>query len=500
MRAAGLLMHISSLPSPYGVGTMGAAAREFVDFLAASGQRYWQVLPVGPTGYGDSPYQSYSTFAGTPYFSDLEELTRAGLLQPQEYDALDWGDDPARVDYGLLHRTRFPVLRLAAGRLLADPPADYALFCQKKAWWLDDYALFMALKDAHGGAALRQWDDALRRREPQALAQARQKYAADVDFWKAVQYLFFQQWTALKAYANEKGILLIGDCPIYVSPDSADLWANPELFQLDDDGTPTRIAGCPPDGFFATGQLWGNPLFDWDAVQRQGYRWWIARIGYLCQVFDVLRIDHFRGFDAYYAIPYGAPDASGGAWRTGPGKALFQAVEASIGRQNIIAEDLGFLTPSVYQLLEDCGFPGMKVLQFAFDSRDPSSASYLPHVYTPHCVAYVGTHDNDTAAGWMHTAHPEDVAHATAYLHLTQEEGYHWGMLRGLWSSVADTAIAQVQDLLGLGSEARMNTPATLGDNWRWRLLPGQLDEALSRRLREAMALYGRQAPCEMTP
>ena len=490
MRASGILLHISSLPSPHGIGTMGAAAKDFVDFLVKAGQAYWQILPVCPTSYGDSPYQSFSTFAGNPYFIDLDLLAKAGLLQPEEYESIDWESTPDCVNYGALYQKRYAVLHKACARLLAAPPADYADFLAKNAFWLPDYALFMALKDAHNGVCWQQWEEPLRRREPETLAAARAKYAADIDFWQAVQYLFYTQWRDLKAYANAKGIEIIGDLPIYVAEDSVDVWSCPQEFQLDENLVPTEVAGCPPDGFSATGQLWGNPLFDWDAMAANGYAWWVRRIRHLCGIYDVLRIDHFRGFAGYYAIPYGDKTAENGRWRTGPGYALFATVKKELGSPRIIAEDLGFLTDDVRALLKECAYPGMKVLEFAFDSRD--GGDYRPHSYPTNCIAYTGTHDNEPVDGWFGTALPDDIERAIQYLNLTKEEGMNWGMMRGIWSSVADLAVVQAQDVLGLGHEARMNTPATLGGNWCWRALPGAFTPELAQKLHDAMELYGR--------
>ena len=491
MRSAGILMPISSLPSPCGIGTLGAAAREFVDFLAAGGQSCWQILPICPTSYGDSPYQSFSSYAGNPYFIDLDTLADQGLLQRSEYQELDWGDDPTRVDYALLYQRRYPVLRRAARRLLAAPPADFAPFLADNGVWLEDYALFMALKDKFGGVSWFQWPEELRRRDPAALKAAEQELSQDISFWKAVQYLFFAQWRSLKEYANQKGVSIIGDLPIYVAGDSADVWANPGQFQLDENLMPTEVSGCPPDGFAADGQLWGNPLFDWERMKRDGYQWWLRRIAFQLKIYDVLRIDHFRAFDAYYAIPYGDDTARNGRWRPGPGMDFFRAVNEKLGRQNIIAEDLGFLTDSVRELLRETGYPGMKVLELAFDSRDPAPG-YLPHCYPTNCVAYPGTHDNDTIQGWLASAAPEDAAFAKAYLRLNKREGYHWGMMRTAWASPADLAVIQAQDLLGLGREARMNTPSTLGGNWQWRALPGSFSPRLARRLRREMEVYQR--------
>lgn len=490
MRRAGILLPLFSLPSPWGVGTMGQCARDFLDFLSAAGQSCWQLLPVGPTSFGDSPYQSFSSFAGNPYFIDLDDLATEGLLDPEEYRTLDWGS-PGSVDYALLYQNRYPVLRSACRRLLAHPPADYDAFLSDNAFWLENYALFMALKDSHGGCAWTQWEPELRRREPQAMAEARARLAQDVAFWQAVQYLFYHQWDALKARAAQQGISIIGDLPIYVALDSADVWADPQLFQLDEELVPTEVAGCPPDAFTADGQLWGNPLFRWDRMAEDGYAWWMRRIDFQFRICDTLRIDHFRGFDAYYAIPYGDANARRGRWRKGPGTEFFRILNETLGRRSIIAEDLGFLTDSVRELLAYTGYPGMKVLQFGFDSREPDS-SYLPHCCPVHCVLYAGTHDNDTVAAWLEAITPEDRAYAAAYMRLTEAEGWCRGVARTIWSNPADLTILQMQDLLGLGTEARINTPSTIGCNWKWRLLPGQCSDALARALRADMALYSR--------
>ncbi len=490
MRDAGILLPISALPSPYGIGTLGGAAREFVDFLAAAGQSCWQLLPIGPTSYGDSPYQSFSTFAGNPYFIDLDDLAEEGLLERSEFQPLDWGDDPATIDYGLLYRTRFGVLRKACARLDRES-GEFLRFCEEQRDWLEDYALFMALKDRFGGQPWTQWPEELRLREPKALETAREELSDETGFWRGAQYLFFRQWNALKGRANQLGIRLMGDLPIYVAGDSADVWANPEQFQLDGQGFPTEVAGCPPDGFSADGQLWGNPLFHWERMREDGYSWWLRRIAAQFRLFDTLRIDHFRGFEAYYAIPYGDKTARNGRWRPGPGLEFFKVVNKALGRRDIVAEDLGFLTDGVRKLLKGTGYPGMKVLQFAFDSRDTGS-DYLPHRYTSHCVVYAGTHDNDTILGWMSSAPKKDVAFAKEYLRLNSREGYHWGMMRSAWASAADLAVMQMQDILGLGSEARMNTPSTLGNNWQWRALPGVFTPALAKRLHREMKVYQR--------
>lgn len=490
MRSSGVLMHISSLPSPYGIGTMGKEARRFADFLEKAGQKYWQILPICPTSYGDSPYQSFSSFAGNPYFIDLEYLCREKLLKKAECESFPWGKKATAVDYGVMYESRYKLLKLAYARFEKNEPEEFNAFCEKEADWLSDYALFMALKDANDGKAWFFWDKELKTREPEALKKARATYAEDIRFYQMLQYLFFKQWWDLKAYVNEKGIEIIGDVPIYVAGDSADVWANPEQFYLDEDLNPIDVAGCPPDAFSEDGQLWGNPLFRWDVMKKDGYSWWTKRVAAMSRLYDIVRIDHFRGFDSYYAIPAKDKTAKNGEWREGPGMDLFKVLEKKLGKLNIIVEDLGFLTPSVLKLVADSGFPGMKVIQFAFDSREGSN--YLPHTYTEHCVVYTGTHDNDTLLGWMKTAPKKSVKFAKEYLNLTEEEGYNWGMMRGAWSSVGELAIVPMQDLIGLGHEARMNTPSTLGGNWQWRATADQITNKLAKRLYYYMEMYGR--------
>ena len=490
MRTSGVLMPISSLPSPYGIGTMGKAARKFVDFLKKGGQKYWQILPICPTSYGDSPYQSFSSFAGNPYFIDLEILCKDKLLTKKECESFDWGGSEKYVDYGTMYVSRYALLKKAYNRFVKDIPQAYWDFCDENREWLEEYALFMALKDANGGAAWSQWSEELKYRKEDALNAAKEAHVDTINFYKMLQYLFFQQWNDLKAYANEKGIEIIGDVPIYVAGDSADVWANPEQFYLDEERNPIDVAGCPPDAFSADGQLWGNPLFRWDVMKNDGYSWWTKRISAMAKLYDIVRIDHFRGFDSYYAIPAKDDTAVNGEWRQGPGMDLFHVLEQKLGKLPIIVEDLGFLTPSVHQLLKDSGFPGMKVIQFAFDSREGSD--YLPHNYPNHCVVYTGTHDNDTSLGWMKTAPKESVKFAKEYLNLTKEEGYNWGMMRAAWASVADMAIVPMQDLLGLGSEARINTPSTLGNNWKWRATADQIDNKLATKLYKYVQMYGR--------
>ena len=490
-RSCGILMPISSLPSPHGIGTLGAEARKFVDFLAAARQSWWQILPVGPTSYGDSPYQSFSAYAGNPYFVDLDLLCKDGLLTPDEVSAVSWGDDPARVDYSAIYNGRFPLLHLAMERGWERDADKVKSFSEESASWLPDYALFMALKRHFGMKSWTDWpDEDIRLRRPEAVAHYQKALADDIRLFTYIQYLFFRQWEDLRSYAHEKGIGIIGDLPIYVAMDSADVWADPRAFQLDERNVPAEVAGVPPDYFTADGQLWGNPLYDWDAMKADGYTWWIRRIAGASRLYDILRIDHFRGLESYWAVPRGETTAKIGRWVKGPGMDLIGVLTEKFPNIQFIAEDLGYLTPEVRQLLADSGLPGMKVLQFAFDSRE--AANYLPHTYPRHCVCYAGTHDNSTLMGWKDEAAPADIAMAREYLGLHDGEGFNWGVLRGGQSSVADLFIAQMQDYLGLGSEARMNTPGILGSNWQWRMLPGQITEELTARIARMTSLYGR--------
>ena len=486
-------MHISSLPGPYGIGTMGDNAYRFVDFLQRAGQTWWQILPIGPTSYGDSPYQSFSSVAGNPYFIDLPQLERDGLLERSEYEALPWCESEITVDYGRLYELRYRVLHHAYRRFTQNPPEDYRRFCEENVRWLPDYALFMALKDAHGGRPWNEWEQPLKVREPAAIAAAREQYKQEIGFQMMLQYLFTRQWRALKGYANERGIRIIGDIPIYVPRDSADVWSAPEQFLLDEDYEPIEVAGCPPDGFSADGQLWGNPLFRWEAMRADGYRWWIDRFRASAALYDVIRIDHFRGFESYYAIPGRAENARSGVWRQGPGMELFHAVRAALGDLPIIAEDLGFLTEGVHRLREECGFPGMKVLQFAFTGSDSVD---LPHNYPRHCVAYPGTHDNNTLKGrFEQETTPAQRRQATEYFALTPAEGKMTGLLRGVLASPAELAIVTMADWLGAGSEARMNTPGNPTGNWQWRAGARDLTPALAHTIRALCARYFRAEP-----
>ena len=493
VRSSGIILPVSSLPSPYGIGTLGACAHEFVDFLAAAGQSWWQMLPVGPTSFGDSPYQSPSTFAGNPYFVDLDLLVKDGLLEQDEVDALPWGEDPSRVDYSLIYENRLRLLRKATDRGWDRDADEVATFVGDNLMWLPDYALFMAVKSHFGMTSWTEWpEDDIRLRRGDAAERYRELLADEVRLHVYMQFLFFRQWEALRDYAHDNGVSILGDLPIYVALDSADVWASPEWFQLDEDNVPTGVAGVPPDYFSADGQLWGNPLYDYDAMKHDGYGWWIKRIGGVSKLYDAIRIDHFRGFESYWAVPYGDATAKRGRWIKGPGMDLVGILSSTYPDLRFIAEDLGYPTREVRELLDDSGFPGMKVLEFAFDSRDESN--YLPHAYAPHCACYTGTHDNAPLMGWRSEADPADVEMAEKYLGLNDEEGFVWGFIRGGMSSVAELFVAQMQDYLGLGSETRTNVPGTLGGNWQWRLSPGQITPELTERIAAMTRMYGRSA------
>ena len=489
-RSSGILLPISSLPSPYGIGTLGKQAEEFIDFLSAAGQTWWQILPVGPTSYGDSPYQSFSTHAGNPYFIDLPTLVAEGLLEQEELDAIDWGDDPTRVAYDKIYNGRFPLLQKAMERGWDKQAGEIAAFRAGNGEWLEDYALFMAVKRHFGMKAWTEWDEDIRLRWPEAVAKYTAELDEDIRLFVYIQFKFYEQWEKLRAYAHSKHIGIIGDMPIYVAMDSADVWADPKSFQLDEKNVPVEVAGVPPDYFSADGQLWGNPLYDWDAMKEDGYSWWIRRIEGAAKLYDVLRIDHFRGLESYWAVPYGEATAKNGRWVKGPGMDLVGVLTREFPQIQFIAEDLGFLTPEVRQLLEDSGLPGMKVLEFAFDSREPSD--YLPHTYPRNCVCYAGTHDNATIMAWKDEAAEDDIAMANLYLGLNEAEGFNWGIIRGGMSSVADLFVVQMQDYLGLGAEARMNTPGILGGNWQWRMKEGAVDQALTEKIAEYTRIYGR--------
>ena len=491
MRKSGILMHISSLPGGYGVGSMGAAAYDFVDFLVAAGQSCWQILPLSPTGYGDSPYQSFSTFAGNHYLIDLDILIDEGLLRAEELEGIDWGADPGRVDYGKLYNERARLLKLAFGRF--EENEEFREFVRDNSLWLEDYALFMAIKEHFHGRDWQNWSVSLLMRLRPVMEAYREELDEAVRFQYFLQYEFFRQWKALRRYANERGIRIIGDVPIYVPLDSADVWANPELFQLDASRRPTVVAGCPPDGFSADGQLWGNPIYDWDKMHAERYHWWIRRMKAAAKMYDVVRFDHFRGFESYWAVPADAKTAAAGEWRKGPGMNFVGAIKRALPDLEIIAEDLGFVTPEVKKLLSDSGYPGMKVMEFAFDTREPSAKDYLPHCYPSNSVVYSGTHDNLTLKQWFDETCEEDVQNAIGYLGLNEQEGYVWGVIRGAMSSVSDLCIIQMQDYLQIGAEGRMNHPGTLTSaNWTWRAKEGFATAELAKKIRSLTERYGR--------
>ncbi|NLK88637.1 MAG: 4-alpha-glucanotransferase [Clostridiaceae bacterium] len=490
MRRSGILLPISSLPSPYGIGTIGRTAFQFVDFLAAAGQTLWQILPLGPTGFGDSPYQSFSTFAGNPSLIDLDNLVELGLLTKDEIESFAWGGLPISIDYGLIFANRAPVLRLATSRL--DPQSgSFRQFEAESAHWLDDYAFFMAIKNSLDMTALAQWPLPLRRRDQKELHQARQQLEEEILFWKQVQFLFFLQWRALRDYAKKNQIRIVGDLPIYVSPDSADLWAAPSLFQVDADLNLIDVAGCPPDCFSPLGQLWGNPLYDWPKHKDEDFNWWVQRLQHAGQIYDLLRVDHFRGFESYYAIPADHTTAEFGVWRQGPGLPFIETIKERLPNLEIIAEDLGVITPEVRQILDASGFPGMRVLQFAFDSREGSE--YLPYKYPFNTVVYTGTHDNTTTEDWQYSSPASAVQFAREYMDTDDPNELTWRFIRAAMSSSADTCIVPMQDFLRLGAEARLNTPGTRQGNWRWRVDGKMLTDDLAEQIRQTTELYGRR-------
>ena len=481
-RSSGILMSMSALPSKYGIGSMGKCAYEFVDFLKAAGQKYWQLLPLGPTSYGDSPYSSFSTFAGNPYFIDLDMLIADGLLRRADLKGINWGEDEQSTDYGRIYDNRFKILRRAFERGGERLAAETAEFRRKNAW-VENYALYMAVKASFGMVSWMEWpDEAIRTHRPEAVREYGEKLRGDVDFYVFLQYLFYEQWQKLHAYAHDNGVQFIGDIPIYVALDSADVWSDPQFFQLDGNNVPTEVAGVPPDAFTEDGQLWGNPLYDWDAMAADGYGWWIRRIDGARKLYDIIRIDHFRGFESYWAVPYGDTTAKNGHWKPGPGMNLVGVLTSWFSDLRLIAEDLGYITPGVKKLLSDSGLPGMKVMEFAFDAHGESD--YLPHRCERNSVCYLGTHDNNTVLGWLETTGKDDRQFAERYMHITSDEGWCWGMIRTGMSTASDLFVMQMQDVLELPASARMNTPGTASGNWRWRMLPGAANRRLAKKLR----------------
>lgn len=491
-RGSGILMHISSLPGKYGIGTLGKCAYEFCDFLHKSRQKYWQILPLGQTSYGDSPYQAFSAFAGNPYFIDFDILREEGLLAKEDYDNKNFGDNPEAVDYGLMFTEKMKVLRKAYKNFQADNNEQFKNFIESESDWIDDYSMFMALKYEFNFISWNEWDEKLKCRDKETLEKYKDKLKDEINYWKFIQYEFFKQGKKLKKYANDKGIKIIGDIPIYLAQDSSDVWSNPEIFLMDQDTLkPLKVSGCPPDAFSEDGQLWGNPVYDWSYLEKTKFTWWINRIKASLNLYDILRMDHFRGFEAYWSVPYGDKTAKNGKWVKGPGMKLFNAIKDKLGEIDIIAEDLGYLTQETLDFKEETGFPGMKIIQFAFggDSRNP----HLPHNYEKNCIAYTGTHDNDTARGWIEvTGSKEEIDKAIEYLNLTEEEGYNWGIIRGVWSSIARTSIAAMQDFLNLGNEARINRPSTLAGNWSWRAKDDVFTDELAKKIYRLTKIYGR--------
>ena len=492
MRRSGILMPISSLPGAYGIGTFSKEAYAFVDFLKASGQKLWQILPLGPTGYGDSPYQAFSTFAGNPYFIDLEALIEEGLLTKEECDAQDWGGHAEYVDYGALYHSKYKMLRLAFSRENLKDNNAFWEFIARNFEWVTNYALFMAVKNAHGGACWTNWEEDILLRKESALEAYKEKYEEEILFYEYLQYLFSKQWNALKKYANQNGIKIVGDVPIYVAFDSADIWANPELFQLDKKNVPLAVAGVPPDAFSETGQLWGNPLYRWEYHKETGYEWWIKRMKHCFKMYDVVRVDHFRGFEAYYSVPAGDKTAERGVWKKGPGMELFKAIEAALGKKEIIAEDLGFLTPEVLEMLEESGYPGMKVLQFAF--YENSDSAYLLQNHVKNSVVYTGTHDNQTTLGWYQTLAKKDRDFLEKYTEITSWKNVCPVMIKLAMMSVSDTCVIPMQDYLELDDRARVNEPGSLGNNWKWRMSKDVTEQykTLAERIHKLTKMYGR--------
>jgi 4-alpha-glucanotransferase len=504
-RSSGILLHCTSLPGRFGIGDLGPCAYQFADFLCAAGQSLWQVLPLNPTGYGDSPYQCFSAFAGNPLLLSLERLRDQGLLQESDLAAAPHFPEDS-VDYDSANRFKRPILRRAAQAFFAGASpanrAEFERFCQSAAAWLDDFALFMALKDEHNGTAWTHWPAEVRLRHPRAIGEWTLRLAPQIEGIQFEQFEFFRQWKALRAYCRQRDIRLMGDIPIYVAHDSADVWAHPELFYLDSEGHPTVVSGVPPDYFSATGQRWGNPIYRWDLLQAQGYAWWIERFRASLALVDLVRLDHFRGFEAYWEVPASESTALHGRWVKAPGDAVLSALQNEFGELPIVAENLGVITPSVEALRQKFGLPGMSILQFAF-GNDPQGPSFRPHNYIRNLVAYTGSHDNDTAVGWWaskaltdSTRSAEDIRKerdfARAYLNFQLDSEIHWSMIRAVQASIADTVIVPMQDVLGLGSEARMNLPGTTNGNWRWRYRPGALTPELSARLRALAVLYDR--------
>ena len=493
-RSSGILLHPTSLPGKYGIGSLGKEAYKFVDFLKKSNQKLWQIFPLGPTGYGDSPYQCFSSFAGNPYLIDFDLLIEQNLLTEEDLKDVNFGGNEEYIDYGAIYNQKYPLLRKAYENFKANGNKELKekleTFKTENSSWLNDYSLYISLKNHFNGLPWNEWEDDIRTRKEAAINKYKAELANEIEYHNFIQFLFFTQWNNVKKYANDNGIKIIGDIPIFVAVDSSDAWANPEIFLFDPELKPVKVAGVPPDYFSATGQLWGNPLYDWDKLKELNYKWWVDRVKANLSTCDIIRIDHFRGFDEYWAVPYGDKTAENGTWCPGPRMDLFNAIKNELGELPIIAEDLGTMTQGVIDLREATGFPGMKILGFAFDSKEEND--YLPHTYTKNCVVYTGTHDNDTLIGWFTKANEDDKQFARNYLNSRSDNEIHWDAIRGAWSSVASMAIAPIQDFLGLGSEARINTPGVAAGNWQWRLKDGVLTDELAERIAKLTKVYSR--------
>jgi len=486
-RASGIIMPIFSLPSEYGIGTLGKEARNYVDFLKQAKQKYWQVLPLGPSGCGNSPYSSYSTFAGNPYFIDFELLIEEGMIEIEEVTSIDWGNGD--VNYDKIEKNKLRLIRKAYKNSFNRFSVEVNEFCEEN-FWVNDYALYMALKEKFGMKSWTEWDLDIKLRKPEAIKKYKSLLEDNINFYIFVQYLFFKQWNGLKEYANKNGIQFIGDLPIYVAMDSVDVWASPESFLLDRNNVPIAVAGVPPDYFSKMGQLWGNPLYNWEAMKNDGYGWWIRRIDGAQKMFDVIRIDHFRGLSSYWAVPAGESTAIKGEWRRGPGIEFINRIKGWFKEINIIAEDLGELSDDVKQLLKDSEFPGMKVLEFAFDKT--RNSDYLPYNYDRHCVCYGGTHDNATLREWKDNGDADEIEFAMEYFEINKKDDFNFCIIRGGMASVADIFITQMQDYLNLGKESRTNIPGKAEGNWKWRMNRGAADKNLADKIAKITTLYGR--------
>ena len=493
-RSSGILLHPTSLFGKYGIGTLGENAVKFIDFLDRSNQKLWQVFPLGPTGFGDSPYQSFSAFAGNPFLIDLEKLVLLDLLKIEDIEGAELEKDINYVDFGTLYKKKLPLLKKAYDNLQNIDNEkilfELEIFKEENSFWLEDYSLFISLKYHFKGHEWSKWDEGIKLRKEKDLKKYKELLKEEIELNNFIQYLFFHQWGEIKGYANSKGISIIGDIPIFVAFDSSDAWANSEIFLFDKERKPINVAGVPPDYFSKTGQLWGNPLFDWEKLKETGYKWWIERVRANLKTADIIRIDHFRGFESYWAVPAKEKTAIIGIWEKGPGIDFFDSIKVALGDLPIIAEDLGNLTKEVVELRNETGFPGMKILQFAFDSDEENE--YLPHSYNSNCVVYTGTHDNDTIVGWYSKASTQDKEYVRDYLDIFTDNEIHWRFIKGAWRSVANMAIAPMQDFLGLGSDARINIPGIASGNWQWRMKEEDLTTNLSDEIRRITKLYGR--------